>query len=216
MQMDPVSQVLGYILLAHILVGPWIMIPSWAMTRDAMGTIAKNCGIRHAWLTWIPCVNIWVQGSISDHWRMTARNQKKSGRRVMLAMRILQLLLWAVFGCFVAGGIQDAIAILEEGASQSIAKLMVVYAIVDGLWFFFPALILGLVNHVRKQMALYDIFAAFAPEKRVLYLVLSVFPVVKLIAKPLCLRACRDGELSQTVGAEEGENGILCSDYPGC
>lgn len=196
--MDTMTIVLGNILAAHILIGPWIMIPSWFVTRDAMGTIAKNCGIRHTWLTWIPCVNIWVQGSISDHWRATAKNQKKSGRKVMLVLRILQLCLWAGFSWFVAGGIQDAIDILDKGATQSIAKYMVVYAIMDGFWCLFPALILGLVNHVRKQMALYDIYAAFAPERRVLYLVLSVFPVVKLIAKPLCLRECRYCENTQT------------------
>lgn len=194
MSMDEVTKILGYVLAVHIVFGPWVMIPSWVVTRDAMGAIAKRYGIRHTWLTWIPCVNIWVQGSISDKWRMAEKDQKKSRRKSLLVLRILQLLLWAGFAWFVAGGIRDAAGILEEGASQSVAKYMVVYAIMDGFWCLIPALILGLVNHVRKQMALYDIYAAFAPERRVLYLILSIFPTVKLIAKPLCLRACRDGE----------------------
>lgn len=198
MSMDEATKVLGYILAGIIVFGPWIMIPSWAVTRDAMGTIAKNYGIRHTWLTWIPVVNIWIQGSISDHCRMAAKDQKKNGRWVLLALRILQLILWAAFSWCVAGGMRGADAVLEKGAPQKVADLVLTYAVMDGLWWLIPALILGLVSYVRKQMALYDIYAAFTPERGALYLTLSIFPVVKLIAKPLCLRACRGHREVQT------------------
>lgn len=193
--MDTLPKVLGNILAVTIVFGPWVMIPSWVVTRDAMGTIAKNCAIRWPWLTWIPCVNIWVQGSISDQYRRIVKNQKKSGRKTLLVLRVQQLILWAAFSWCAARGLRDAAIVLEKGAPENVADRMLVYGVMDGLWFFFPALILGLMSFVRKQMALYDIYAAFAPKRKTLYLVLSIFPVVKLIAKPLCLRDCRDGEM---------------------
>ncbi len=176
------------ILAMIILFGPWVMIPSWLLTRGALGTIARNCGIRHAWLTWIPVAHVWVPGSISDH----CHQGRKSKRKLLLALRILQTVLWAAFIYCVIAGIQDAASILEEGSTKSIAKLMVVYAILDGFWYLIPALILGLWGKVLGYVALYDIYAAFALGRRVLYLVLSILPIINVIAKPLCLRDCRD------------------------
>lgn len=189
--MGKYSNLLG----AVIWYGPLVLFASWVATREAMGAIARSCGIRHTWLTWVPFANSWIQGSVSDRCRMAVRGQKKSGRKVLAVLRGVQLLLWvAIVWCWI-GGVQDADTVRGRGASERVAELMIIYGIVDSLWWMIPALIVGIVAYVREQMALYDIYATFTPERRVRHLVLSMIPVVNLIAKPLCLRGCREKEL---------------------
>lgn len=182
-----------YVLLGYLIIlSPFVAFASWVATRFAMDGIARDCEIRHSWLTWIPVADYWILGGISDHCRMVALGQKKSARVVLLILRSVQVLLWAAFFWCVIGGILDAVTVLGKGAPDRAAELMIRYGILDGLWWLFPALVLGVVVFVRKVMALYDLYATFTPEKRIGYLLLSVCPVVNLIALPLCLHRCRE------------------------
>lgn len=38
----------------------------FVFTAVALYTLAKNRGIRHPWLAWIPVANVWILGSLSD------------------------------------------------------------------------------------------------------------------------------------------------------
>ena len=43
-----------------------ISIVTYVLTALAMYTIAKRRGLNRPWLSWVPVVNCWVLGSLSD------------------------------------------------------------------------------------------------------------------------------------------------------
>lgn len=186
-----IGTAIGTILGIILFLGPWVMIPSWIVTHSQLGSLAKEYRIRRNWLTWIPLVNAWVPGSISDTYRQAVKDRKSSRRKTLVILRILRLVLWGLFCFCVAKGYADAAAVKDKGATDSIAKLMVAYAILDGLWFMLPAMILDMVGKVLWYGALYDIYRVFVPQRSIWYLLLSLIPAVNLIAKPICLYACR-------------------------
>lgn len=186
-----IGTAIGTILGIILFLGPWVMIPSWIVTHSQLGSLAKEYGIRRNWLTWIPLVNAWVPGSISDTYRQAVKDRKSSRRKTLVILRILRLVLWGLFCFCVANGYADAAAVKDKGATDSIAKLMVAYAILDGLWFMLPVMILDMVGKVLWYGALYDIYRVFVPQRSIWYLLLCLIPAVNLIAKPICLYACR-------------------------
>lgn len=185
------------LLVYLIMMSPFVVFASWVATRFAMDGIARDCEIRHSWLVWIPAADYWILGGISDHCRMAARGQKRSARVVLLILRSVQTLLWAAFLWCVIGGILDAITVLGKGAPDRAAVLIISDGILDGLWWLFPALVLGVVVFVGRVMALYDLYTTFTPEKRMGYLLLSICPVLNLIALPGCLQRCRKDRSAQ-------------------
>ena len=188
---------MNMLLVYLIMMSPFVVFASWVATRFAMDGIARDCEIRHSWLVWIPAADYWILGGISDHCRMAARGQKRSARMVLLILRSVQTLLWAAFLWCVFGGILDAITVLGKGAPDRAAVLIISDGILDGLWWLFPALVLGVVVFVGRVMALYDLYNTFTPEKRMGYLLLSICPVVNLIALPGCLQRCRKDRSAQ-------------------
>lgn len=188
---------IGMILGIILFFGPWIMIPSWLATHSQFGELAKQYGIRRNWLTWIPLVNVWIPGSISDMYRQTVKKKKSSRRKTLVVLRILRLILWGLFCFCVLKGQADAAAVKEKGATGSIASLIVGYAILDGLWFLIPAIILDIVGKLLWYAALYDTFRVFVPQRSVWYLLLSLIPMVNLITKPIFLYTCKGKETSQ-------------------
>lgn len=183
----------GIVLTSYaLMLSPWVLILSWAWKRYALQEIAGKFEISKAWIVWIPVLHVWIPGSISDRWRQQKSGRAGHRRKLLLALRILRMILWAGFLCCLAGGLMDAAKILEKGAGERGAILMITYSILDGLWWLVPAVLLSLAGIVLEYLTLYDIFSACHPSGRVLYLILSLIPLVNLITHPLCLHLCRD------------------------
>ena len=144
---------MNVLLVYLIMMSPFVVFASWVATRFAMDGIARDCEIRHSWLVWIPAADYWILGGISDHCRMAARGQKRSARMVLLILRSVQTLLWAAFLWCVIGGILDAITVLGKGAPDRAAVLIISDGILDGLWWLFPALVLGVVVFAAVALA---------------------------------------------------------------
>lgn len=59
----------------------------------ALYTIAKRRGIKKSWLSWIPVVNVWILGSLSDQYRYVTRREVKNRRKWLLGLKILEAVL---------------------------------------------------------------------------------------------------------------------------
>ena len=60
--------ILGYGLLGNV--GSSLLgIAAYVLTSWALYTIADRRGIKNPWLSWIPVVNCWIIGSLSDQYR---------------------------------------------------------------------------------------------------------------------------------------------------
>ena len=66
-----------------------ISLVTYVLMAVGLYSVAKRRGIRNPWLAWIPLVNVWVLGCISDQYRYVAKGQNKSKRKVLLTLSII-------------------------------------------------------------------------------------------------------------------------------
>ena len=165
-----------------------LSLAAYIFSSLAVYTIAQRRGINHAWMAWVPLVNVWILGSISDNYRLVAKGEKKNKRKVLLAVNILIFVLALVASVTLTVNLVLAIS----GMSQGGAEMELVRSLLSGMAFFIPVIILSIVSLVVDAMALYDLYTSCDPANNVLYLVLSLIPGINSIARPLFLFLCRD------------------------
>ena len=165
-----------------------ISVAAYVFSALAIYTIAQRRGIKNPWLAWIPMVNVWILGSISDQYRYVAKGEVKNKRKILLGVNILNFILtWvAVLKMIVTvvGVVVGETYLTDE--MEAIRQILVSVA------FFAPVAILGIVGFVVEIMALYDLYSSCEPANNVLYLVLSLVPGINTVARPLFLFLCRE------------------------
>lgn len=157
-----------------------IPIAAYVLTALGLYTIARRRGIRKPWLAWIPVVDVWVLGSISDQYRYVVKGENKSKRKVLLTLSILMTVIYVallvlvviLIGSVFVGMMQNV------GASLMIERLMGPVFGILGLCL--PLAGVGIAYAVISFMALYDVYTSCDPNNNVLFLVLSiVFGITK-------------------------------------
>ena len=68
-------------------------IACYVLSSLALYTLASRRGIRKAWLSWIPVLNVWILGSLSDQYRYVVKGQIKSKRKILLAFNLTVFVL---------------------------------------------------------------------------------------------------------------------------
>lgn len=139
----------------------------------AFYTIASRRGLKKPWLAWIPVVNVWILGSLSDQYRYVVKGQYKSKRKSLLVLNILSTVLtltllvmalvW-VGGAFAAG---PHGMVAGDGADMIAAALSV-------LGLSLPLVGVVIAICILRYMALYDVFRSLDPDNAILFLVLSI------------------------------------------
>lgn len=165
-----------------------LSLAAYIFSSLAVYTIAQRRGINHAWMAWVPLVNVWILGSISDNYRLVAKGEKKNKRKVLLAVNILIFVLALVASVTLTVNLVLAISGMSQGGDE----MELVRSLLSGMAFFIPVIILSIVSLVVDAMALYDLYTSCDPANNVLYLVLSLIPGINSIARPLFLFLCRD------------------------
>ena len=165
-----------------------VSILSYVFISLAMYTIAQRRGIRKAWLAWVPVVNVWILGSISDQYRYVVKGEVKNKRKVLLTLSILNTVLaWvAVIKMIVS------LVLAVSGMAQHVDEMELVRLALSSLVWFIPVAILSILGLVLEILALYDVYKSCEPDNSVLYLVLSLIPGIKQITQPVVLFLCRN------------------------
>lgn len=167
-------------------------LAAYVFTALSLYTIAQRRGIRKAWLAWIPVVNVWILGSISDQFRYVVKAENKSKRKALLILNLISAAITvAVVVIFFVMFINMFILALNNGTDEMIFRQILLPAMgMLGL----SVLLLGfsIAYAIIYYMALYDLYTSCEPGNNVLYLVLSIIPVVSSVALPLLLFLCRE------------------------
>ena len=165
-----------------------VSILSYVFISLAMYTIAQRRGIRKAWLAWVPVVNVWILGSISDQYRYVVKGEVKNKRKVLLTLSILNTVLaWvAVIKMIVS------LVLAVSGMAQHVDEMELVRLALSSLVWFIPVAILSILGLVLEILALYDVYKSCEPDNSVLYLVLSLIPGIEQITQPVFLFLCRN------------------------
>jgi hypothetical protein len=165
-----------------------VAIASYVFCALALYTIAQRREIKKAWLAWVPVLNVWILGSISDQYRYVVKGEIRSKRKVLLTLNIINFILgWAAVIKVIV-----TIVMFAFGRIDLNNEMEVIRQALGSLVWFIPVAILGIVSLIFRIMALYDVYTSCDPANNVLYLVLSLIPAINQVTQPLFLFLCRD------------------------
>lgn len=146
-------------------------LSGYILTGISLYSIAKRRGIEHPWSAWVPLMNFWLIGCISDQYQAIVKGKQKYKRLILLFLILGIVLLYALM------------VLLLPDASNN----MLLFAAL-----FVPLWCAAAVTAVFTFMALYDLYVSCDPKNSVLFLVLSI---VIGVTQPFFLFACRNKDL---------------------
>jgi hypothetical protein len=68
----------------------------YIFTALSLYTIARRRGITKAWLAWIPFINVWAIGCISDQYQKAENGKRTRRRSTLLYLNIVRYILTAM------------------------------------------------------------------------------------------------------------------------
>ena len=164
---------LGYSLLANSF-SSLLGIAAYVLTAIALYTLANRRGIKNAWLSWVPVINCWIIGSLSDQYRYVVRGEVKSKRKVLLTLNIINAVLAVIMAVvaviMIVGAVQSTVGAYNEEQLGS-----VIVAVMSILALCLPLAGISVAIAVIHFMAMYDIYNSCSPQNSVVFLVLSIF-----------------------------------------
>ncbi len=149
-------------------------LAGYILTALALYTVGQRRGLNRPWLAWIPVVNCWIIGSLSDQYRYVVKGEIKSKRKVLLTLNILTLVVSIAMGIVAIAMAVNAVTAAIGGASESQMIESIMGPLVGVLGLCLPLAALSIAYGVIRFMALYDIYRSMDPVNSVLFLVLSI------------------------------------------
>ena len=150
-------------------------IACYVLSALALYTAATRRGIRKAWLSWVPVLNVWILGSLSDQYRYVVKGQIKSKRRILLILNLTAFILGMIlFGLVAFVAVQTVMKILGGSGNHVILNL-ITGPLIAAAGFGLPMAVISVASMVFRYMALYDVYTSMDPNNNVLFLVLSIF-----------------------------------------
>lgn len=143
------------------------IIAVYVMHSLGLYTTAKRRGIHHPWLAWLPMGQDWLLGSISDQFQCVTQGKVRHNRKILLALSIpvqtIGFLLYIYLiiimpQSFSNPNLLPFFASFEQGSAVITAVLY----------------ILSLSLMVFRFISIYHLFFAAIPQRRILFLILSI------------------------------------------
>ena len=148
-------------------------IAAYVLTSMAIYTVARRRGLNNPWLAWVPIINWWLLGSLSDQYQYVVKGKNTSRRKWLLVLNILKNLLVAGFFVYAIAIVGSALkngpfGMFGRGAADLIAPVLTL------LSFALPFVSVVIALCIIRYIALYDVYRSLDPSNAVLYLVLSI------------------------------------------
>ncbi len=155
-------------------------IALYVLTSLGLYTLAKRRGIKNPWLSWVPVINCWIIGSLSDQYRYVVKGQVKNKRKALLVLNIITWLLSVAVIVIAVVMVVNAVRAGISGAAEEEMLEAVLGPLFGMLGLCLPMTGVGIATMVIHYMAMYDIYTSCMPQNNVLFLVLSIlFPVTE-------------------------------------
>lgn len=157
------------------LFGGGFSIALYVLRSLGVYSIAKRRGLNHAWFAWVPVVDSYLLGCISDQYRYVVKGQNKSKRKWLLGLNIAMGLLTVAIAASAVGVVVRVSAAAIRGASEAQVASAAMSSMLGVLGLMLPLMVLSIAVAVIRYMALYDLYTSAEPKNNVMYLVLSIF-----------------------------------------
>lgn len=177
-------------------------IAGYVLTALALYTLAQRRGISKPWLSWIPVVNVWLLGSLSDQYRYVVRGEYRSKRKILLVLSILAAVLKTVVFGVLVGMITGLISGVAHGMREQQLLDAVLSAAISMAGLALPLVGISIALAVIRFMALYDVYVSMDPGNSTLYLVLSI---LFYVTEPFFLFFNRNKDLGMPPRKQEPE-----------
>lgn len=151
-----------------------LTIASYVLTALALYTIAQRRGIHKPWLAWIPVVNCWLLGSLSDQYQYVVKGQNKSKRKFLIGLRIASFVMGIVIVVLAVVMVVRAVFTSDWNASDEAILSAIMGPVLSILGLCIPLVGVSIAYAIIRYMALYDLYKSLDPSNCVLFLVLSI------------------------------------------
>ena len=151
-----------------------LSIATYVLTALALYTVAKRRGLNRPWMAWIPVVNCWIIGSLSDQYRYVVKNEIKTKRKALLVLNIISAALGIAMVVICVVMAVGAIAGAVGGSNEDAILQAIMGPLVGILGMSLPLIGVTIAYAIIYYMALYDIYKSMDPSNCVLFLVLSI------------------------------------------
>ena len=164
-------------LTPFLLTNSWsflLNIAAYVLTSLALYTIAQRRGIKNAWLSWVPVVNCWIIGSLSDQFRYVTKGEVKNKRKTLL---ILNIVTWMISVAMIVVLIVMVVGVANKaisGVGEEELLKAVFGPLMGILGLCLPLAGVAIATAVIHYMAMYDIYTSCTPKNNVVFLVLSI------------------------------------------
>ena len=149
-----------------------LSIAVYVMKAAAIYTVARRRQLRKPWLAWIPVVNVWLLGSLSDQYHYVLRRENRAKRKLLLVLGILMQLLNLAMSVLCITAVTTAVFGSYRHQADLWRELWGPLTSLIGLGL--PLAGVGIAYTVIRFMALYDVYKSMDPNNAGLFLVLSI------------------------------------------
>lgn len=150
-------------------------IAAYVLRALGFYTIAKRRGINHPWMSWVPVLDLWVLGCISDQYQYVVKGKNKNKRKWLLGLNIAMWVIYIVFFVFFGIMMVRVISGAINGAGENQLLESMMGSLVGMLVSSLPMMGLAIAVTVVRYVAMYDLYTSCNPQNNVLFLVLSIF-----------------------------------------
>ena len=150
-------------------------IAAYVLRALGFYTIAKRRGINHPWMSWVPVLDLWVLGCISDQYRYVVKGQTKNKRKWLLGLNIALAVIYIVFFVFFGIMMFDVVTGAINGMNESMILEELMGSAIGLAAATLPMAGLAIAVVVIRYFAMYDLYTSCRPQNIVLFLVLSIF-----------------------------------------
>ena len=150
-------------------------IATYVLSSMALYTLASRRRIEKAWLSWVPVLNVWIVGSLSDQYRYVVKGQYKSKRKALIILNAISVLFVVIIACL---GIAIAVEVVDDmmfGMFDNDIWEDILGPVLGIAGLILPLIGVNIAVAVIRYMALYDVYTACDPQYSVLFLLLSIF-----------------------------------------
>lgn len=150
-------------------------IVTYVLRALGLYTIAKRRGINHPWMSWVPVLDLWVLGCISDQYQYVVKGKVRNKRKWMLGLNITLVVVYIILFVFLGILVGSVVAGTVGGMGEQYMLEKMVGPAVAMLVCLIPLAAIAIAVMVLRYVSMYDLYTSCTPQNNVLFLVLSIF-----------------------------------------
>ena len=159
----------------YSLVATFFGIAAYVLRALGIYSIAKRRGINHPWMSWVPVLDLWVLGCVSDQYQYVVKGKVKNKRKWLLGLNIVLAVIYIVFFVLCGVAIAGAIGGMTSGMGEDHLAASLMGPVMSMLAALIPLVGIAIAVMVIRYVAMYDLYTSCSPQNNVLFLVLSIF-----------------------------------------